>query len=92
MPITRIDPPMQMETPLGQAWAHFIWDGGPTGFLLFGCFQCETGENWWWPNNEVRMCSNVSMEQPSSTPTRVMSGLEKHVGRYPSRTSNKQKR
>jgi hypothetical protein len=59
--VTRIDPPLPMETPKGKAMAHFLIDYGPEHHLLWVCFQDETGECWTWNNPDVRLQANLSM-------------------------------
>lgn len=64
MSLIRLKPHMYLATPLGDAEAHFLWI--PDTFenpYLYGCFQRETKENWWWPNNQVRLCESVSCER-----------------------------
>lgn len=47
-------------TPLGEAEAHFISCDGLELPAMWGVFQCETLENWFWPNNQVRLMRSIS--------------------------------
>ena len=82
MSITQINPPLPLLTPLGEAWAHFLWVQGLESNVHFGVFQSETGENWWWPNHQVRLCPNITMEHPSTSPIQPVPGLDKHKNRH----------
>lgn len=82
MSIVQLTDPLPVVTPLGEAWAHFIWERGPETLLLFGCFQVATGENWWWANDKIRLCKNISMEHTSLSPLAVEPGLENHLARH----------
>jgi hypothetical protein len=59
--MTRIDPPLPLDTPKGSAMAHFLIDYGPEHHLLWVCFQDDSGECWTWSNKDVRLQENISM-------------------------------
>jgi len=59
--IIQLNPPIPLQTPKGNALAHFLIDYGPESHLLWVCFQNETGEIWSWPNTEVRAEKNISL-------------------------------
>ena len=59
--MTRIDPPLPLDTPKGPAMAHFLIDYGPEHHLLWVCFQDDSGECWPWSNKDVRLQHNLSM-------------------------------
>jgi hypothetical protein len=59
--MTRIDPPLPLDTPKGPAMAHFLIDYGPEHHLLWVCFQDDSGECWTWSNKDVRLQHNLSM-------------------------------
>lgn len=82
MSITQLNPPLPLITPLGEAWAHFIWTQGIETNVHFGCFQVETGENWWWENDKVRLCKNISVGHVHLTDIPPVPGLESHAKRY----------
>lgn len=58
--ITRIDPPLPLQTPKGKAMAHFLIDYGFEHDLYWVCFQDETGECWTWSNKDVRGQNNIT--------------------------------
>ena len=58
--ITRIDPPLPLDTPKGRAMAHFLIDYGFEHHLMWVCFQDETGECWTWNNTQIRLQPNIS--------------------------------
>lgn len=61
--IIQLDPTIPMDTPKGPAKAHFLIDYGQEHHLLWVCFQDDTGECWTWPNPQIRLQENVSMNQ-----------------------------
>ena len=74
-----------MLTPLGYAMAYFIW--GEDRLVWYGCFQTDTGENWWWLNNHVRLVPSMSDEQFKASDIHISAEMEKflapHRKRYP---------
>lgn len=88
MAITRIVPHMYLFTPLGPAEAHFILE--PDTFedpAVYGCFQSETKENWWWPNQLVRICESISAlrsddHSPFYVPDDLFATLRPHILRH----------
>lgn len=58
--ITRIDPPLPLQTPKGKAMAHFLIDYGFEHDLYWVCFQNESGECWTWSNKDVRAQNNIT--------------------------------
>ncbi len=85
MSITQLDPPIYLLTPLGSAVCHFVWSNGPDSFM-FGCFQDETGESWWWPNHQVRLQTNISDGRFTTSPIHerapLTAALAPHRQRY----------
>lgn len=83
--IKQLNPPIPMMTPLGYALAYFIW--GEDRLVWYGCFQCDTGENWWWLNNYVRLVPSISDEgyqiSEIKLPKEMDRALAKHRKRYP---------
>jgi hypothetical protein len=55
--------------------------------VWYGCFQDDTGENWWFLNNHVRMCISMSDGQFKTSPIKVSGEMEEfltpHRKRYP---------
>lgn len=58
--ITRIDPPLPLETPKGRGFAHFIIDYGTEFDLIWVVFIDETGECWNFRNPEIRLQKNLT--------------------------------
>ena|ERR1700733_9370559 len=88
MSITRLEPFLYLLTPLGEAEAHFIRDLGSFETpITYGCFQCETKENWWWPNQLVRLSESVTaMRTMDATPfcvsDELFTTMRKHILRH----------
>ena len=56
--------PFYVETPLGVAEVKWLRTTDVVEITAqFGVFQCETKENWWWPNSEVRLCGSNSAKR-----------------------------
>lgn len=64
----RLDPPLWLETPLGEAEAEFIIDRGPEHHLQFVCFILATGECWTFRTPEIRRATNVTMGRDRVSP------------------------
>lgn len=77
----RLNPPMEVKTPLGDAIAHFLWAESPDS-LYWGVCQIETGESWWFQNSKVRYDTNITMGRVKTSPIAPMPGLEEHLKRY----------
>lgn len=60
MPITRLDPPIPLNTPKGFGYAHFLQDAGAEADLFWIVFH-EDGQIWTWSNEEVRACTRSSL-------------------------------
>jgi hypothetical protein len=59
--ILQLDPLIPLETPKGKAMAHFLIDPGDEHYLVFVCFIDETGEQWSFRNDEIRLSRNLTM-------------------------------
>lgn len=59
--ITQLNPPLQMSTPKGDGWAHFVIDYGPEAQLMWVVFMDADGACWTIPNPEVRMYANWTL-------------------------------
>lgn len=59
--MTRIDPPLPLETPKGLAMAYFLLDYGIDHDLLWVCFINSTRECWTFANPQIRAVSNLSL-------------------------------
>lgn len=58
--ITRIDPPLPLNTPKGKAMAHFLIDYGFEHDLYWVCFQDDTNECWTWNNKDIKAQKNIT--------------------------------
>ena len=59
--ITRIDPPLPLETIKGSGFAHFLIDYGVEHHLIWVVFLNESGECWSFQNPEIRLEKNWTM-------------------------------
>lgn len=66
--MTRLDPPIWLATPLGDAEAEFVIDRGPEHHLQWVCWLLETGECWTFRTPEVRRTTNVTMGRDAVSP------------------------
>jgi hypothetical protein len=62
--IKQLDAPFDVVTPLGVAVCMFVAESGQDQ-IEWGCFQVETGECWWWPNQQIRLRPNISANRPA---------------------------
>lgn len=65
--ILRLDPPFWMETPRGQALAHFLIDRGIEFDNEWICFH-DNGEIWSWMNYDVRVSKNSTIGRVALSP------------------------
>lgn len=65
--ITRIDPPLPLETPNGRAMAHFLIDYGPEFDLIWVTFNDQTGECWSYRNPEIRLQKNLTFGRTTTS-------------------------
>lgn len=79
-----------METPLGPAlcWA-VIPDGAVETAVIFGVWQDDTKESWWWPNPQVRVMETVTGQRdanrsPIHLSEEEIGMLTPHIMRHPS--------
>ncbi|MBB3225639.1 hypothetical protein FHW69_000229 [Luteibacter sp. Sphag1AF] len=71
----QLNPPLPMNTPKGEGFAHFLLDYGPESDLYWTVFITETGEIWTFANREVRASKNITLgrvspSSPKSAPAR----------------------
>lgn len=59
--ILQLNPPLWLDTPKGQALAHFMIDRGIDCDIEWVCFQQETGECWTWLNPDVKILGNTTI-------------------------------
>jgi len=66
--LTQLQPTIPLLTPKGKGFAHFVIDYSQEHDLLWVVFLNETGECWTFPNADVRLQSNFSLNRkPSDT-------------------------
>lgn len=65
--IERISPSIELDTPKGRAYAHFLIDYGETHNLVWVCFIRNTGECWSFRNPDVCLasCETMGVRQES---------------------------
>jgi hypothetical protein len=56
----RLDPPIPLQTPCGEAVAHIYCDGGLESESFWVCF-CRDGAIMEFANGEVRACRNLTV-------------------------------
>ena len=81
----QLDPTLAVITPLGKATARFVWIDGQAGLSWF-CTQDETGEFWFWKNQDIRLEAYVSGDTYGNSPIQIGAErehlLEPHRKRY----------
>lgn len=65
----QLNPPLPMNTPKGEGFAHILIDYGPESDLYWTVIITESGEIWTFSNREVRAAKNITLgrvapEQP----------------------------
>lgn len=86
--ITQLNPPLEVETPLGSALAMFLWEQGQELDVQWCCFIKTTGEPWWFTNNRIRLGTNLSVGRASTSPIKPMDGMATHVKRNAATTQD----
>jgi len=67
----QLNPPLPMNTPKGEGFAHFLIDYGPESDLYWTVFITATGEIWTFANREVRASKNITLGRTSPTVPRA---------------------
>ncbi|TCV94111.1 hypothetical protein EC912_104308 [Luteibacter rhizovicinus] len=67
----QLNPPLPMNTPKGEGFAHFLLDYGPESDLYWTVFITETGEIWTFSNREVRASKNITLGRVSPSEPRA---------------------
>lgn len=86
--LERLKPHLYLVTPLGEAEAHFLWLSETfEAPYVWGCFQCETKENWWWPNQQVRLAESITASRdgahsPIHLSENLFAELRPHILRH----------
>lgn len=57
----QLNPPIPMNTPKGEGFAHILLDYGPESDLYWTVLITETGEIWTYANKYVRASKNITL-------------------------------
>lgn len=57
----QLNPPIPMNTPKGEGFAHVLIDYGPESDLYWTVLITETGEIWTYANRHVRAAKNITL-------------------------------
>lgn len=57
----QLNPPIPMNTPKGEGFAHILIDYGPESDLYWTVLITETGEIWTYANKYVRALKNITL-------------------------------
>lgn len=57
----QLNPPLPMLTPKGKGYAHFVIDYSQEHDLIWVCFINGTGECWSFPNSQIRLEANMTL-------------------------------
>jgi hypothetical protein len=57
----QLNPPLPMNTPKGEGFAHILIDYGPESDLYWTVLITETGEIWTFANHQVRASKNITL-------------------------------
>jgi hypothetical protein len=63
----QLNPPLPMNTPKGEGFAHILIDYGPESDLYWTVLITGTGEIWTFANREVRASKNITLGRVSPT-------------------------
>ena len=61
--ILQLTPALPVLCPKGTGLAHFIIDEGVEHNVIWGIFLDDTGEIWWYQNQDVRAQKNITMNR-----------------------------
>lgn len=76
----QLSPPLPMNTPKGEGFAHVLIDYGPESDLYWTVFITETGEIWTFANREVRASKNITLGRVSPSVPKRRERVEAGVG------------
>ena len=66
--VTRLNPTIELMTPLGIADAEFLIECGDEAHMQWVCWIRSTGECWTFVNPEVRKNLNMTMQRDTISP------------------------
>ena len=61
----QLNPPLPLNTPKGEGFAHILIDYGPESDLYWTVMITETGEIWTFSDREVRASKNITLGRVS---------------------------
>lgn len=61
----QLNPPLPMNTPKGEGFAHILIDYGPESDLYWTVIMTGSGEIWTFSNREVRASKNITLGRVS---------------------------
>lgn len=64
----QLNPPIPMNTPKGEGFAHILIDYGPESDLYWTVLITETGEIWTYANRYVRASKNITLGRSDPSP------------------------
>jgi hypothetical protein len=72
----QLNPPLPLNTPKGEGFAHFLIDYGPESDLYWTVFITASGEIWTFANREVRASKNITLgrthpQKPQPAPSEM---------------------
>lgn len=76
----QLNPPLPMNTPKGEGFAHVLIDYGPESDLYWTVFITETGEIWTFANREVRASKNITLGRVSPSVPKQRERVENGAG------------
>jgi len=63
----QLNPPIPMNTPKGEGFAHVMLDYGPESDLYWVVLITDTGEIWTYANRYVRASKNITLGRTNPT-------------------------
>lgn len=73
--ITQLQPTIPLLTPKGKGFAHLVIDYSQEHDLLWVVFLDKTGECWTFPNKDIRIQSNASLNRFTEGGAVVANGI-----------------
>jgi hypothetical protein len=67
-PMLQLNPPIPMNTPKGEGFAHILIDYGPESDLYWTVLITATGEIWTYANRYVRASKNITLGRTDPSP------------------------
>ena len=64
----QLNPPLPLNTPKGEGFAHLVIDYGPESDLYWTVLITETGEIWTYANKYVRASKNITLGRTQPAP------------------------